>query len=139
MSGETDLTRLLQYMQPRRNEGEYVFCTVDSLSRAAALRPLCTFQEDEAVTMILPQKQADDESLSYSTVCAWITLTVHSSLEAVGLTAAVSKALAEAGISCNVVAAYYHDHLFIPIADAERGMQVLTALTERGRNLPCGG
>lgn len=133
MSGETDLTRLLKNMQPRRNEGEYVFCIVDSLSRAADLRPLCTFQEREAVTVILPRQQADDESLPYSTVCAWITLTVHSSLEAVGLTAAVSKALAEADISCNVVAAYYHDHIFIPIGDAERGMEVLLALTSLPR------
>jgi hypothetical protein len=133
MSGETDLTRLLQNIQPRRNEGEYVFCTVDSLSRAAGLRPLCTFQEDEAITVILSRHQADDESLPYTTVCVWITLTVHSSLEAVGLTAAVSKALAEANISCNVVAAYYHDHIFIPSEDAERGMEVLLALTKRGR------
>jgi hypothetical protein len=129
MSGETDLTRLLRNMQPRRNEGEYVFCTVDSLSRAAGLRPLCIFQEDEAVTVILPRRQADKESLPYTTVCAWITLTVHSSLEAVGLTAAVSNALAEADISCNVVAAYYHDHMFIPIGDAKLGMDVLTALS----------
>jgi len=129
MSGETDLTRLLQNMQPRRNEGEYVFCAVDSLPKAAALQPLCLFQEEEAVTVILPRQQADDESLPYSTVCAWITLTVHSSLEAVGLTAAVANALAEADISCNVVAAYYHDHIFLPIADAGRGMEVLLALS----------
>ena len=68
-------------------------------------------------------------SLSYSLVCAWITLTVHSSLEAVGLTAAVSRALAEENISCNVVAAYYHDHLFVPVGDGERAMEVLLALS----------
>lgn len=129
MSGETDLPTLLKEMRPERNPGEYVFCRVESPERAAALRPLCTFREKEAITVILPRQQADDESLPYSTVCAWITLTVHSSLEAVGLTAAVSNALAEADISCNVVAAYYHDHLFLPLADAERGMEVLTALS----------
>ena len=59
----------------------------------------------------------------------WITLDVHSSLEAVGLTAAVSAALAEENISCNVVAAYYHDHLFVPVADAERAMETLMRLT----------
>ena len=68
--------------------------------------------------------------LPYSLVCVWITLTIHSSLEAVGLTAAVSSALTEANISCNVVAAYYHDHIFVPIADADRAMNVLLALTD---------
>jgi hypothetical protein len=131
MSGETDLTKLLQGMQPELNEGEYVFCTVDSLERAAALNPLCMFQEREAVTMILPKHQADELELPYSVTCAWITLTVHSSLEAVGLTVAVSKALTEANISCNVVAAYYHDHLFVPVQDAKRALDILIQLTQQ--------
>jgi uncharacterized protein len=129
MSGEIDLARLLQNMRPERNPGEYVFCVVDSFEQAAALRPVCMFQEKEGVTVILSKNQADALSLSYSVVCAWITLTVHSALEAVGLTAAVSQALAEENISCNVVAAYYHDHLFIPLEDGERAMRVLITLT----------
>jgi uncharacterized protein len=129
MSGETDLAQLLQNMKPERNTGEYVFCGVDSFEQAAALGPLCLFQEKEGMTVILPREQADAGPLSYSLVCAWITLTVHSSLEAVGLTAAVSQALAEENISCNVVAAYYHDHLFIPVQDAARAMEALTALS----------
>lgn len=128
MSGETDLTRLLQNMRPERNPGEYVFCIVESLERAAALQPAGMFREKEAMTVILRKEQADKLSLPYPVVCAWITLTVHSSLEAVGLTAAVSRALAEAEISCNVVAAYYHDHLFVPAADADRAMEALRAL-----------
>jgi hypothetical protein len=63
-------------------------------------------------------------------VCAWITLTVYSSLEAVGLTAAVSKALTDANISCNVIAAYHHDHIFVPIQDAQHAMKVLENLSE---------
>ncbi len=82
------------------------------------------------MTVILTREQADGLSLPYSVVCAWITLTVHSSLQAVGLTAAVSRALAEAEISCNVVAAYYHDHLFVPVEDGGRAMVVLAALIE---------
>lgn len=128
MSGETDLTRLLQNMRPERNPGEYVFCIVESLERAAALQPAGMFREKEAMTVILRKEQADKLSLPYPVVCAWITLTVHSSLEAVGLTPAVSRALAEAEISCNVVAAYYHDHLFVPAADADRAMEALRAL-----------
>jgi hypothetical protein len=129
MSGETDLARLLREMRPERNPGEYVFCLVESLEQAAALQPVGVFREKEGVTVILPRGQADREPLSYSLVCAWITLTVHSALEAVGLTAAVSKALTERNISCNVVAAYYHDHIFVPLDEAERAMDALTALT----------
>jgi uncharacterized protein len=68
--------------------------------------------------------------LSYSFVAAWITLTVHSSLEAVGLTATFSKALAENNISCNVVAAYYHDHIFVDAKDAAKAMKILHILSE---------
>ncbi len=130
MAGETDLEKLLQGMQPELNEGEFVFCTVDSMKNAAALDPVCVFQEMEAVTVILSKHEADDAGLPYSLVCAWITLTVHSSLEAVGLSSAVSKALTDANISCNMVAAYYHDHIFVPVKDATRAMAVLTQLTQ---------
>ena len=130
MAGETNLQKLLQGMQPELNEGEYVFCTVASLQQAAALNPVCIFQEKEAVTIIVSKQQADEAALPYTVLCAWITLTVHSSLEAVGLTAAVSKALTEANISCNVVAAYYHDHIFVPVKDATRALAVLTQLTQ---------
>ena len=68
-------------------------------------------------------------NLTYHFVAKWITLNVHSSLEAVGLTAAFSNALAEAGISCNVVAAYYHDHIFVAKADADKAMEVLRKLS----------
>ena len=131
MSGETNLTKLLQGIKPKLNKGEFVYCFVDSLEHATALNPLCMFQEQEAVTVILPKKQADDASFPYSVVCEWITLTVHSSLEAVGLTAAVSKALTEANISCNVVAAYYHDHIFVPVKDARRAVDVLENLSKQ--------
>ena len=68
---------------------------------------------------------ADRMQLEYSFVAKWITLTVHSSLEAVGLTAAFSKALAEENISCNVVAGYFHDHIFINKKDAQKALIVL--------------
>ena len=71
----------------------------------------------------------DKLGLNYSFVASWITLTVHSSLEAVGLTAAFSKALAEKGISCNVVAAFYHDHLFVRQQDAAAAMETLKGLS----------
>ena len=131
MSGEIDLQKLLQGMKPKLNEGEFVFCVVESYQAASALNPLCMFQEIEGTTVIMHKQQADDASLPYSVVFSWITLTVHSSLEAVGLTAAVSKALTEANVSCNVVAAYYHDHIFVPMQDAKKAMKVLEHLSAK--------
>jgi len=131
MTGETDLKKLLQGMKPRRNEGEFVFCTIESTQHPYALEPLCLFQEQEAVTVILTKDQADEASLLYSGTFAWITLTIHSALEAVGLTAAVSTALTDVNISCNVVAAYYHDHIFVPVKDAQQAMDVLEKLSKQ--------
>ncbi len=88
------------------------------------------FREEEGITIIIRKEMADSLSLAYSFVAAWITLTVHSSLSAVGLTASFSKALAEKGISCNVVAAFYHDHIFVDKKDAEMAMKVLAELSE---------
>lgn len=87
------------------------------------------FREAEGVTVIVPRESAARLGLEYSYVAAWITLTVHSSLEATGLTAAVATALAEAGISCNVVAAYFHDHIFVARSDGERALRVLEDLS----------
>ena len=129
MTGETELAKLLKDMKPELHAGEYVYCLAASWEQAVKLAPTGIFHEKEGVTVILPKLTAEEASLPYSTVCAWITLTVHSSLEAVGLTAAVSKALTEANISCNVVAAYYHDHIFVPIQDGTRALQVLNSLT----------
>ena len=128
MSGETNLRKLLKGLQPRLNPGEYVYCTVDSKIDVMGLEPLGLFAEEESVTVILPKSKADSLRLPFSTTFAWITLTVHSSLEAVGLTAAVAKALTEANISCNVVAAYYHDHIFVPAKESKRAMDVLKTL-----------
>ena len=132
MSGEVNLQILLKEMKPSLKEGQYVYCTVESKDHAARLDPLCMFAEEESVTVILPKGCADSWNLRYSTIFAWITLTVHSSLEAVGLTSAIAKALTEADVSCNVVAAYYHDHIFVPIQDASRAMEAL--LTLRGES-----
>ena len=130
MTGEVDLQKLIKGMKPELNKGEYVYCLADSKERAIALDPLCYFLEKEGGTIILSKEKADAMQLPYTITFAWITLAVHSSLEAVGLTAAVSKSLTEANISCNVVAAFYHDHIFVPIKDSGRAMNVLQKLTE---------
>lgn len=76
---------------------------------------------------ILKKEIAEKLNLEYSMIMSWITLSVHSSLEAVGLTAAFAKALSDKGISCNVVAAFYHDHIFVSKKDTEKAMQILKA------------
>jgi hypothetical protein len=133
MVGETDLKKLMQDMNPRQNAGEYVFCAVDREEVPTDWEPVGTFREQEGTTVILSRPRADALGLPYSFVSAWITLNVHSALEAVGLTAAVSQALAQAGISCNIVAGYYHDHLFVPVAAARRAIQVLQNLARSDR------
>jgi hypothetical protein len=129
MTGETNLQKLLKEMRPHLHTGEYVYCTVPAKADALALDPVCMFAEDESVTVILPRERAEALNLPCSAALSWITLTVHSSLEAVGLTAAFATALGHADISCNVVAAFYHDHIFVPTQDADRAMQVLQSLS----------
>ena len=130
MPGEKDLSTLLKTLEPTLQEGEYVFCCVPELDGIDQGEVLLSFREAEGVTVILRKERADGLGLTYSYVAAWITLTAHSSLEAVGLTAAFSGALAGEGISCNVVAAYYHDHIFVNAADAARAMAVLQTLSQ---------
>lgn len=124
-SGETNLTALLQTMKPVLNTGDYVFCSVADASLIPADEIILLFKEQEGTTLIIKKETADAAGLAYTFVAVWITLTVHSSLEAVGLTAAFSSALAKEGISCNVVAAFYHDHIFVDKKDAEKAMKVL--------------
>ncbi|GGF20082.1 ACT domain-containing protein [Hymenobacter cavernae] len=130
MPGETNLAQLLRTMKPELQPGRYVFCTVASLENLALPDIICFFREQEGFTVILPQATADRLQLAYSFVATWITLTVHSALEAVGLTAAFAQALGRADVSCNVVAAYYHDHIFVAAPDAEKAMRVLQELAE---------
>jgi len=129
MAGETDLSILLRSMKPQLNEGEYVFCTLKDSNKIDFNQVIGSFKEQEGLTIIIPMVVADQWKLSYSYVASWITLTVHSSLEAVGLTAAFAKALADERISCNVIAAFYHDHIFVSVADKERAMTVLERLS----------
>ena len=131
MSGLTDLDQLLAHLEPSLREGEYVFITVDDDTMTDELQPLATFVEEEGLSLIVERERAEAAGLAVDGVFRCITLTVRSSLEAVGLTAAVAGVLAEAGISANVVAAFHHDHVFVPAADAERALSVLRGLQQR--------
>ena len=130
MSGEKNLETLLKTMKPKLNLGEFVFCEVKNLDEINLNEILMFFKENESTTIIVEKEVAEKLNLKYSYVSSWITLTVHSSLEAVGLTAAFSKALSEKGISCNVVAAFYHDHIFVDKKDAQKAMEILNKFSE---------
>lgn len=129
MQGEKKLETLLKTMQPTLNEGDYVFCTRKDINELDPNDIIMSFKEQEGITVILKQEIADRLQFEYSFVAKWISLTVHSSLEAIGLTAAFSKALAEENISCNVVAGYFHDHIFIDKKDAQKALSVLNKLS----------
>jgi|TARA_R110002074_G_scaffold11147_1_gene41378 hypothetical protein len=128
MSGIVELDELLKSMSPELQDGDYVFCTIeDDDFDYQSLNPLASFRESEGLTLVITMKAAIQAKLAFEGTFKQITLTVHSSLEAVGLTAAVAAKLAAYGISANVIAAYYHDHVFVQTEKAE---QALSALKE---------
>jgi hypothetical protein len=121
---------MLSTLSPVMREDEFVFVTRPAVERADAD---ALIREDEGITHLVTRGVADDMGWAYDFVAAWITLRVHSSLAGVGLTAAVSRALADAGISCNMVAGFFHDHLLVPHDRAEDALAVLDRLSKTGR------
>ena len=124
---ERDLGLLLRGLRPQLQGGEWVFVT--ARRPPPGVEPLASFVEAEGLSLVVRREEADAAGLPYDLVTAWITLTVHSALDAVGLTAAVARQLAEAGISCNVVAAHRHDHLFVPRSRAQQALVLLDQLS----------
>ena len=136
MTGETNLEQLLATMAPCLGSEEYVFSTMPGhYGDHAALNPLASFQEAEGLTLVVTKSVAEQEGFPIQTTFRPITLTVHSSLQAVGLTAAVSTVLAAHGISANVIAAFYHDHIFVPTQQAEKALEALQELGSKHRAL----
>jgi hypothetical protein len=127
MTGETNINTLLVSMEPKLLDGDYVFCTFENAKYGdyAELNPLAAYLESEGLTLLITQETADKAGLAYEAVFKGITLTIHSSLEAVGLTAAIATKLTEKGISANVIAAYYHDHIFVQAEKSALAMQAL--------------
>ncbi len=133
MNGETNLSELLKGLRPRLNKGDFVFVCVADEEAIPLVRAdvLGEFREPEGRTLIIEQTIANQHHLQYQSVYAWITLEVYSSLEAVGLTAAFSNELAQHNVSCNVIAGYHHDHIFVNKNDAQRAVRILNDLSER--------
>ena len=128
---ETNLSKMLKNLSPTLNRGEYVFCTLKDVSSIDRKDTICEFKEAEGTTVIIEKQKADKYNLNCDYVVSWITLNVYSSLNNIGLTALFSTALAKHAISCNVVAGYYHDHIFIDAKDRHKAMEVLINLTKK--------
>lgn len=124
----SDLKTLLSSMSPTRNDGVYVFASVPFDTDLRTLEPLAVMRETEGLSVVVAEDVAARSGLAAFCRMAWITLRVHSDLEAVGLTAAFSRALAQVDIPCNVVAGAFHDHLFVPVDKADAAMDALRAL-----------
>ncbi|MDB5782860.1 ACT domain-containing protein [Caballeronia mineralivorans] len=127
-----DLNTLLASMSPELQPGVYVYASVPFSADLGDIVPLATFREREGLTVIVKEGEAQRAGIEPLFRAAWITLTVHSDLQAVGLTAAFATALGKANVSCNVVAAAYHDHIFVPIESAGTAMVALQQLQRNG-------
>lgn len=123
-----DLSALLRGMRPVLNGGIYAYCVLPSGMELRGIEVLATFREHEGVTVILEESAALAAGLEIRFRAAWITLAVDSALAAVGFTAAFARALGDAGIACNVIAAVHHDHVFVPVERAQDALDTLQAL-----------
>ena len=134
MSGETDLQVMLAGLEPTVRDGEFVYVTVEEAPPGVTAE--ATVVEAEGLTLVVPRDVADAHGWTYDFVAGWLTLTVHSALEAVGLTAAVSQALADRGISANMLAGHFHDHVLVPIERRDDAVSALRDLSSRGGSAP---
>ena len=128
-----DLDVLCREMTPRIADGVFVYCTFGDFCLPPGLEPICTFRESEGLTAIVARSQAEAARIPSTFPCRLITLAVHSSLDAVGFLARITSRLAQAGIACNAVAAFHHDHLFVPEARAAETLAVLQGITDQAR------
>ena len=132
MTGEKSLQKLLTSMSPILIEGEFVFVSIKGAAYGdhVDLEPIATVVETEGLTMIISKDKADQGALSYQSIFKCISLEIHSSLDAVGLTATFSTKLSQCGISANVIAGYFHDHIFVQVEHADKAVAALIELSQ---------
>ena len=129
MKASKDLHSLLKQLNPKLHNNTYCYVFSPEANEKYSTASFCVVNEKEGVTYIMPQEKADALGLHYSFIGKLITLQVFSDLEAIGLTMAVSTTLTKAGIPCNVIAGYHHDHIVVPEKKAEQAMQLLNSLS----------
>lgn len=131
MTGETDLRTILASLAPVLGTEEFVFCSFKQglYGDHQQLQPIVAVAEGEGLTLVIPRAKADAGGIGYRSVFRRITLQVHSSLDAVGLTAAFATRLTEHGISANVIAGFYHDHIFVQAEQAENALAAINELS----------
>ena len=127
MPGMTDLAEMLRTLTVTRRPEPYTFVSLDA-APALGDGVAAVIDEAEGPTVVATVVRARAEGWPVDFEAAWLTLDIHSALEAVGLTAAFSAALADAGISCNVIAGFHHDHLLVPVDRAGDAIRVLEGL-----------
>jgi hypothetical protein len=130
MTGESNLKSLLRDMQPLVVPGEYVFCSIQESRLEDLETPLLIFRESEGPTVIVPKSVAEQNHLNFESTWGLISLSIHSDLTAIGFLAAITNHLAKAGISVNVISAFYHDHLFVPYERVDEVVFLLSTLSE---------
>lgn len=125
--GETDLAGMLAKLAVERRPGAFTYIAVQVPTPGLLAAAQAVVKEGSLTTIVLPVEAAERAGQPVVVRLAWLTLTVHSSLEAIGLTAAVSARLTEEGIACNVLAGYHHDHLLVPLERADDAIRALVA------------
>ena len=128
MSGEKNLSKLLANLSPALTEEEYVFCTFidSSYGDFLELKPVASMMEKEGLSLVLEKKKAEMANIKFQSSFRCISLGVHSDLISIGLTAKISSALCENGISSNIIAGYFHDHVFVPSDQSVRALEILS-------------
>ncbi len=124
--GETDLDKMLATLRVERRPGVFAIVAVKIPTPGLLAAAHGMVKEGELTTLVLPVEAAERAGLTVELEMAWLSLTVQSSLEAVGLTAAFAATLGEVGIPCNVLAGYHHDHILVPVERAQDAIDALS-------------
>lgn len=131
MTGETHLPNILATLDVDVRAGTYVLLTRTAFDAAADAVAEARITEAEGITYVVPEAFARAQGTPPGFVAAWLSLRVHSALNAVGVTAAVAGVLAERGIACNVLAGWFHDHLLVPAERRDDAVAAIRSLRSR--------
>lgn len=125
--GETDLDAMLASLAVARRPGVFTYIAVEVPTPGLLASAHAIVKEGPLTTIVLPVDAAERAGQLVTVRFAWLSLTVQSSLEAVGLTAAISERLSRLDIPCNILAGYHHDHVLVPVERADDAIEALTA------------